>query len=340
MLFITHLIMFKKARIKLTLWYLLIIMAISLSFSALIYGAVNSEFQRRLSAIEYRLDLRGHGMTPPTGQERFFIEDLNEARIRVFFILLYTNGFIFGFSAIAGYFLAGKTLRPIEWTMNEQKQFIADASHELKTPLTSLQTSIEVTLRNKKLTLREAKSALKDNLDDIARLTNLTKGLLTLTSYQQNEDNVHFTTVDVGEVVNNVKDKLNPIAKNKRIKIEVEETHAVMKADRDSLEKLFTILVDNAIKYSEKDGRINITLTTKGKHIVIKVKDNGIGIAKEEIPEIFNRFYQTDPARSGHDGFGLGLAIAKQIVDLHKGKISVISKIGKGSTFTVTLPIG
>jgi two-component system sensor histidine kinase CiaH len=330
--------MFKKARIKLTLWYLVIIMAISLSFSALIYGAVNSEFQRRLNAIEYRLDLRGHGMLPPTGQERFFIEDLNEARIRVFFILLYTNGLIFAFSAIAGYFLAGKTLKPIERTVNEQKRFIADASHELKTPLTSLQTSIEVTLRNKKLTLREAKSALKDNLTDIARLTNLTKGLLTLTSYQQNGDNVRFETVEVSKVIKDVKDKFNAIARDKKVKLRVDVVKAKMKADKDSLEKLFTILFDNAIKYTDKGGKVSINLTTKGKNVTVKVKDNGIGIAKEEIPKIFNRFYQTDPARAGHDGFGLGLAIAKHIVNLHKGKISVSSKVGKGSIFIVKLP--
>ena len=135
---------FRKARLKLTAWYLFIIMAISLSFSAFIYRGITQEFQRRLHTIERRLDFRGHGIRPPIGQAEFFIQDLEETRQRVLLVLLYTNGAILAFSALAGYFLAGKTLKPIESVMEEQKRFVADASHELKTPLTALITSTEV----------------------------------------------------------------------------------------------------------------------------------------------------------------------------------------------------
>lgn len=145
--------MFKTARLKLTAWYLLFIMAISLSFSAFIYRGVTLEFQRRLSAIEHRLELRRHGFVPPAGRAQFFVQDLEEARQRLWLILIYTNGAIFLFSAIAGYFLAGRTLKPIEQSLEEQKRFVAEASHELKTPLTALQTSVEVALRDQKLGL-------------------------------------------------------------------------------------------------------------------------------------------------------------------------------------------
>src|SRR5512141_1822886 len=120
--------MFTSARFKLTGWYLLIIMAVSISFSAFIYKGVSLEFERRLNAIESRLQLGRFGIYPPPGQVEMFITDLEDTKERVLIILVYTNFVIFVFSALAGYFLAGKTLKPIEKAMDEQKRFVADAS--------------------------------------------------------------------------------------------------------------------------------------------------------------------------------------------------------------------
>lgn len=332
--------MFRSARLKLTAWYLLIIMAISLSFSAFIYRGVTLEFQRRLNAIEKRLELHKHGYRLPVGRTQFFIQDLEDAKKRVLLILLYTNGAIFAFSAMAGYFLAGKTLTPIEKAMEEQKRFIADASHELKTPLTALRTSIEVALRDKKLRLKEAKDVLSGSLDDIDSLRKLATDLLSLTSYSQGY-NFRKEKVNVKEIIKNVNKKIAPLARTKNIKIISKLKNITFTANRENLEKLITILLDNAVKYTEKEGRVNLSCEKGRRYLTLKVKDTGIGISKKDLPHIFDRFYRVDPSRSKVKvaGFGLGLSIAKKIVELNQGSIDVKSSPSKGSTFIIKLPL-
>jgi len=331
--------MFTKVRLKLTAWYLLIIMAISLSFSAFIYRSVSIEFETRLGVIQKRVEQRESALSNPPLQSLAFFEDLADTKENVLIILLYTNVAIFLLSAGAGYILAGKTLRPIEISMEEQKRFVADASHELKTPLTSLQTSIEVTLRDKKLNLKLARRVLKDNLDDIEQLKILANSLLTLARYEKDTSNVAFEKVNITKLLKKVKKEISPITKGTQTKINLPTQNFYIKADREALEELFTILVDNAVKYSGKRGKISIKVKKDDGHLVVKVKDNGIGIAKKNIPHIFDRFFRVDPSRSNTtSGFGLGLSMAKRIVDLHKGTIKVESKLKRGTTFTIKLP--
>ena len=333
--------MFKKARLRLTGWYLLIIMVISISFSAFIYRSVSMEFQRRLGVIETRLHQRGMRMSPPDNQTLNFIEDIKEAQKQVFFTLVYTNGVILIISGIAGYFLAGKTLKPIEDAMEDQKRFISDASHELKTPLTAMQTSTEVTLRDKNLKLKDAKHTLKGNLDDIDDLKLLTNNLLELTSYQQNGSNLLFEEVDLKDLVKKTVKKITPLADKKKVKIVTKTEKVAINANKESIKRLISILVDNAIKYTPKNGKISVFVTRKSRYAYVKVKDTGVGIPKKDLPCIFDRFYRSDKSRSkkGSGGYGLGLSIAKRIVDIHKGTIKVDSSPKKGSTFTVKLPI-
>ena len=334
--------MFHSAHIKLTAWYLAIIMAISLSFSAVFFRGVTLEFQRRLNTIESRFNQErplGWRMMGPVHE--FFIDDLREAKTRVLFILLYTNGVIFVMSGIAGYFLAGRTLAPIENAMEEQKRFIADASHELKTPLTALQTSTEVALRDKKLSLKDAKNALKGNLEDLESLKRLSSDLLSLTSFQQNGNRLSLNKIDVGKVVDSAYKKIEPLAKKKNITINLKIQSLKLKANFESIEKLLTILLDNAVKYTEKGGSISLSLRKTSKNAVIEVNDTGIGISKKDLPHIFDRFFRAEASRTKGpaDGYGLGLSIAKQIVKLHNGSINVKSTPDKGSTFTVKLPL-
>src|SRR3989344_407446 len=334
--------MFHSARIKLTAWYLAIIMAISLSFSAVFFRGVTLEFQRRLNTIEIRFNQEtplGWRMMGPVHE--FFIDDLREAKTRVLFILLYTNGVIFVMSGIAGYFLAGRTLAPIEQAMEEQKRFVADASHELKTPLTALQTSTEVALRNKKLSLKDAKNALKGNLEDLESLKKLTNDLLSLTSFQQNGNKLPLSKIDVGNVVNSAYKKIAPLAKKKNIIVQLDSKKVNIKSNEEILEKLIAILLDNAVKYTPGGGKVFLSVATGQRNLIINVKDTGVGIAKRDIPHIFDRFFRAEASRTkgAADGYGLGLSIAKQIVKLHNGSINVNSTQDKGSTFTVKLPL-
>ena len=314
-------------------------MAISISFSAFIYRIVSYEFQRRVDEIERRLELRRFGFLPPPGETQLFIADVKEAQAKVLYVLIYTNAVILIFSSAAGYFLAGMTLRPIEEAMDEQKRFVADASHELKTPLTSLQTSIEVALRDKEITLKEALFTLSDSLSDSKNLTNLTSDLLSLTKYQQN-GREFFGKVNLQDVIQSSVKKVSPLAKKKKIGIKVISKDPEIRGNKEGLEKLITILLDNAVKYTPEKGGIEVNSRKTGKYVTISVSDTGCGITKKDMPMIFERFYRSDISRSKIDasGFGLGLSIAKSIADIHKGTITVESQLGKGSTFIVKLP--
>ncbi len=333
--------MFRSARFKLTTWYLLIIMFISLIFSFMIYHSIAFELGRRFNRIEYRLRAEGMRLPPPMPMRpHFFAEDLEFAKKRVLIILFYINGVILILSGAAGYFLAGKTLKPIEEAMEEQKRFVSDASHELRTPLAALKTSIEVALREKKMTMKEAVKVLKSSLEDIDNLQKLTDDLLSLAQNEKNESLTTFSEVDIAEAINHAYKSVQPLAKRKGVTIAIEAKKHFVEGDSKSLEKLMTIFLDNAVKYTPRKGRVAVITREDHKNVVVEIKDTGIGIDKKDIPHIFDRFYRVEQSRSKTKvpGFGLGLSIAKKIVDLHNGSINVTSALGKGTSFIIKLP--
>jgi signal transduction histidine kinase len=348
--------MYRSARIRLTAWYLLIIMCVSIFFSVLIFHFMSRELEQEFHRAELRHQAMDFGLQLP---RRFSMqsEDLHErlrniapkyltqddlqiVRKSVIQRLFIINILILFASAALGYFLAGKTLRPIEQTLEEQKRFISDASHELKTPLTALQTSIEVALRDKKLNILGAKEVLRENLSDVDKLKKLTNDLLSLSRYQQKNGNFIKERFDISEAVDDVLKIISPIAQKKDIEINSNYRSFSINSHKESLEKLLIILLDNAVKYTPTNGAIWLTVKVNKKSVKIVVRDSGKGISKEDLPHIFDRFYRTDESRSKNQeaGYGLGLSIAKEIIDLHKGTIHVDSKVGKGSTFVVSLP--
>lgn len=344
--------MFENARIKLTGWYLLIIMGVSIFFSGTIYTFVSTDLERRLfmnelrnKASEWGLDFprrfprRMEDLNPETLEKlrkTFVSNELNEARKILLGRLAIVNGIVFVISASLGYFLAGKTLKPIEEAMKKQEQFVSDASHELRTPLTSLRTDFEVSLRDKKLKLKESKKVLKDGLGDIVKLQELSDRLLVLA---KNGNGMVKEDFNLKKLIEEEIKKLNKFAKKKKIEIKQDLKNIEIKADKVKIAELVRILVDNAIKYSKSGGKIWVKLFENKKYIIFEIKDKGIGISEHDLTHIFDRFYRVGEARSGNDGFGLGLSIAKKIVKEHKGRIEVESKLKKGSRFIVKLPI-
>lgn len=331
--------MFEKARLKLTFWYLLIIMIVSLSFSAVIYRGATNEFERSLDTIEQRLRLRQFGLLPPEGRELVFIQDLIEARNKIIIILAYANGTIFVLSIVAGNLLAGKTLEPIEKALEKQKRFVADASHELKTPITSLYTSIEVALRDKYLSLRDAKQTLNDALEDVEGLKALTENLLTLA--RTNQVSTKFERIRVSDLTKTLEKRFRPISSKKGVKLVIKPIKLEISTSREDLEKVLSIFLDNAIKYTKPKGNVQLNIDKNRRFITFEVIDNGIGISKENQTKIFDRFYRVDSSRSSSHthGYGLGLSIAKDIADRNGWKLSFKSKLNVGSTFTTTLPL-
>lgn len=333
--------MFQKTRIKLTAWYLLIIMLISIVFSLVIYSGINRELGRFERLRELRLRREQELMLPapfPRELREIDTQAVAAARIRLTLTLIFINAGIFGIAGLAGYFLAGRTLNPIKEMVDDQNRFITDASHELRTPLTSLKTSIEVSLRNKKITLDEAKKLIESNLEEVEHLRILSDGLIRLAQYQEPNDNVIFKKGSVKEIIEDAIDKLKPIALENKIKISSKIEKIEIEGDRKSLVELFVILLDNAIKYSRQNSTVKILANKEDNKAIVSVSDEGIGIDRKDMPYIFDRFYRAEKSRSKEDvsGYGLGLSIAKKIVEMHQGAITVKSEKGKGTTFTVT----
>lgn len=336
--------MFHTARIKLTFWYVLIIMIISALFSVGVYRGLTYELKRSLKTQSFRyIPAPGTaGISIPISvlPEEVEQQIFNEVRHRIVFQLGLLNLGIMCLSAIAAYFLAGKTLKPIETMLDDQKRFVADASHELRTPLTSMKTEIEVALRGKTLPLKNAKELLQSNLEEVDKMQTLSNYLLALSKYEDDRASLPFEMLELSQIIEKAVSNVVIVAKDKEIEIKTELAPIRIEANKVSLVELFTILLDNALKYSHNKGQVVIRTKKSGKHVQIEIEDFGIGIKAGDIPYIFNRFYRADTSRSKKtiDGYGLGLSIAKSIVDMHRGKISVESIPNKGSVFAIILP--
>ncbi|HVZ67649.1 MAG TPA: ATP-binding protein [Patescibacteria group bacterium] len=338
--------MFENARLKLTAYYLAIIMLVSIFFSSAIYLSVTNEF-RRFERIQIRAeqDFKDGVIVPPPSNTKNFAfrigkpdpEFINAARARILLTLGFINLGIFGLAGAAGYFLAGRTLRPIKKMVDEQNRFITDASHELRTPLTSLRTEMEVALREKSLSDKDSKQIIKSNLEEVVSLQELSDHLIELAQNGKYVNKDNFQEVLLPAVINAAVKKVSPQAKNKKISITQKITDAKVNGVYDRLVEVFVILLDNAIKYSSTGSKINLTSKDIKDNVEISVTDQGVGIDQEDIPHIFDRFYRSDKSRSKTSGFGLGLSIAKKIVSSHGGSLEVESELGKGTKFTVSL---
>jgi len=316
---------------------------ISIAFSVVLYQVSSRELNRGLGRQGEVL----RNLPPPEfiPQSRIAIENtriaqLEESNNHLRTNLIYFNILIFLVSGGLSYFLARRTLKPIEEMVDIQNRFTADASHELRTPLTAMKTEIEVGLRDKNFNTSDAKKILGSNLEEIGKLETLSNELLTLATYQDISE-LPFEKVNLKEVVDETLDKVVSLAKNKGIKFDSVLVDVKTSVNKQSLVVLVAILLENAIKYSFRNSKIAIATEIRDKHVYIKVQDWGIGIKETDLPFIFNRFYRADISRSKEvmEGYGLGLSIAKKIVEKHHGKIEVESKPDHGSTFTVVLPL-
>lgn len=338
--------MFHQTRLQLTFWYLLIIMVISMMFSLVIYRVETVELDRMMYQERLRQERINRDYRIPKSLREYLIKRVDtdyvtDAKERLIRRLLLINSGILVSASIAGYFLSGITLKPISDMISEQKRFVADASHELKTPLTSLRSEIEVGLRDKKMTIKDSKKLLKSNLEEVIRLQKLSDSLLLLSKNGSLKSQVYFVDVSLTDELNKVLIKLDPLIKKKKLYIEKEIEDIKIKGISDRIEEMFVILFDNAIKYSKEEGKIYITIKKTNNTAIISIKDEGIGIAAKDLPHIFERFYRADSSRTRSDssGFGLGLAIAENIVKTHNGSIDVKSKVEKETEFIIKLPL-
>lgn len=322
---------------RLLLIYLAIIMAMSIGYSSIIYFVSVEQLERQLPEVIYE-EVDGM-IVVDHNFEKQIKQRVSEGKKELIIQLYILNLLMLVFGAALSYILARLTLRPIERNVEAQTRFVSDASHELRTPLTAIQTVNEVALRNKKLTLKQAKGLIEDNLDEVRRLQRMTSMLLELVSDDRRLLPVKLPLHDVvSQAVTNVA----AVAIERDIVIDDQTKNYNILADEAAITQAVTILLDNAIKYSEPKTTITLTSAKPRRNIVrISVRDQGIGISKQEQLKIFDRFYRSDESRvrdHGSGGYGLGLEIAKNIAERHGGSIDLQSKLGVGSTFSISIP--
>ncbi len=329
---------FQSARLKLTIWYVIISMTITILFSLVIYIGLTRELDR-IGDIQ-QINQQNNIPLPP--RDLSFPHppelDIAQAKTNILFTLLIVNGVVLAFSAGAGYILAGRTLRPIQEMMDEQSRFITDASHELKTPLTAIRTEYEVAMLNKPIPAKEANILINSSYEEIISLQGLAENLLELTTQQKKREHMHVEEVSLLEITEDALKKVIQFAKQKQTTINSQIDDYILFGERQSLTQLLVILLDNAIKYNPEQSEITLTSKKTDHHLFIKILDNGIGITEKDLKHIFDRFYRVDKSRSKATGYGLGLSIAKEVVEAHSGLLSAESKLGDGTTFTIQLP--
>lgn len=237
------------------------------------------------------------------------------------------------------YFIAGKAINPIKKNYEQQKKFIGNVSHELRTPLTVIHTNIEVLRLKEDEVLANNLHWLNNISIEVDNMTALISNMLILAHADSKHAIQKIETFDISAVCAEVTDLMFDVAKEQEVSLISNIPKGIeYKGQEETIKRAIRILVDNAIKYSNPQGQVTLTLSDTLRFIQIAISDNGIGISEEEQKKIFNRFYRIDNARDRSTGFGLGLNIADEIVKMHNGSIKVESEINEGSTFTIILP--
>lgn len=337
----------KKSEVnRLTLSYLAVIMTLSLIFTGIIYLLSTASLNRPLLPSEEENSIVS--VDAPEFEEHSFENTFrkrlerrdNTTRMTIIYSLLGFNLGIFVIGIFVSRSLAKLTLAPIERAMMKQTQFIFDASHELKTPLTAMLVRNEVALRKKSLPEEKAREVIEKNIEEILKMKELTASMLDVA--RENGEPEKSTEISVPEFLADLKEKLAPVAKEREVKIETEMNlgkNLRASVAKNTLEQILTIFADNAMKYSG-EKIIYLRAGRRVKNVAFSVKDNGAGVKKEDQKRIFERFYQVDAARTRTEdktSHGLGLAIAKNLAERQGYKIVLRSSEGRGAEFEVVV---
>jgi heavy metal sensor kinase len=229
----------------------------------------------------------------------------------------------------------------IEGSFRRITQFTADASHEFRTPIALMRTRAELALRRPR-SEAEYRETLEQMYHELVRTTELIERLMTVARADSGVEVLQFRRTDVAALLRAIVEQAQAFAEAKDLHLtsEIPNEPVWVDADPEFLNRLFLILIDNAVKYTPEKGKINVALGTNDGSAELKVTDTGIGIDDSDLPNIFERFYRADKARSRESGgVGLGLAIAKWIAEAHRGSILASSKVGAGSAFVVRIPV-
>ncbi len=326
---------FTWARLKFTILFTFVIASILIVYLPLL----NIEFNRNI------INFARNEIHEQDKRERF-IRRSSKVISKTLFGVEPEDVVILVISTIASYFLATLVLRPIEKSTQLQRQFVANASHELKTPLAIIKTEMEVFLRsknyfqnNREILLRRRQS-VRSNLEEVDRINRIIEDLLMLTRIDTHYEKFKYSKVNLNALMSHVARRMAQIANTKRVKISIHGREPTfISADAEKLHEAFSNILKNAIIYSNIKGSVHITVSKAGNKAQVTFIDNGVGISKKDLSHIFERFFRSAKSSSEVSGSGLGLFIAKWIISNHAGDIKVTSTPNKGTTVNVLLPL-
>lgn len=241
---------------------------------------------------------------------------------------------------LAGIYLANKALIPIKRSWEKQQQFVGDASHELRTPLSVMKLNLEHLFRHPDHSIEQEGETIHQAIQEIKYMSKMTSDLLTLARSDSNQLQIIQESIQLDDILHQVVKDFKGLAKLKNVDLTANIHPIKMIGDREKLKQLFVILLDNALKYTNENGSISVKGNVKNSRAFIDIIDTGIGIPKSDLPYIFDRYFRGDKSRNRLlEGSGLGLSIARWIIQSHSGKIRITSKEGEGTHVLVSLPL-
>ncbi len=295
------------------------------------------------SGILRRLNLRFQLETRPDGTVRVAFADQSWESSSLRTLIL--NCLLVWALAMAafffvGLFLSSLALRPVETAWKQQRQFVADASHKLKTPLTVILANTGIVLAHPSDTVSAQSKWLEYTQEEARQMKGLVEDLLFLAKSDAARQEFQTAQVDLSELVQGCLLPFEPVAFEAGVRLDAQvDPGLILTGDEAQLRRLVRILLDNGVKYAGAEGAVSLTLTRQQDKLRLTVRNTGAPIPPEHLPHLFERFYRADAARNrAQGGYGLGLAIAKAIVEHHRGRISVSSAVESGTVFTVLLP--
>ena len=234
-----------------------------------------------------------------------------------------------------------KTLKRLRQLDDSRQQFVSNVSHELKTPITSIRVLADSLMGQEDVPVELYREFMSDISEEIDRESQIIDDLLTLVRLDKSQAELNVTQININELLEAALKRLRPIAQQKNVELILESFRPVVaEVDKTKLSLAVSNLVENAVKYNNRDGWVKVSLNADHKFFYIKVADNGIGIPEDAQEHVFERFYRVDKARSREaGGTGLGLAITRSVVYSHHGAIKLYSRENEGTTFTVRIPL-
>lgn len=303
--------------------------------SGIDWRTVNLSNGIRVRLLTYRLP---EGVGPAALQLGRTLTDQDQVLRQLLLGLVALGGVSTVLLGVASWLLAGRSLRPAQQAWERQQSFVANASHELRTPLTLMRATAEVAQRSTPAADIEQRALLGDIIQESDHMSHLVEDLLLLSRIDSGKLAVERTPIQVPDMLADVQRQVGRVAVEKNVEVNLAQAGGTVLGDVTRLRQVLLILLDNALKHTPAGGRIVLEAYQHGRNVLISVADTGSGIAAEHLPHIFERFYRVDSARGVEGGSGLGLSIAKALVEAQHGQISAESRPNFGTRMTIALP--